>query len=84
MTAKNEHRHLINTLKFPSGLSVKRAKETAKEMVEAGKFNSHTAALDHIAAQEYGEGYNWTRATIKLKNSNGLNHDYSKKLETST
>lgn len=82
MTAKNEHRHLINTLTFPSGLSVKRAKERAKEMVVEGKFQSHTAALDYMAVQEYGSDFNWVRATIELKKMNGMNHDYSKAVET--
>lgn len=79
MTAKNEHRHLINTLTFPSGLSVKRAKERAKELVTEGKFKSHTSALDHLASQEYTDVTTWTEATNKLKQSHGLNNDYSQK-----
>lgn len=50
---------------FPSGLSVKRAKKLAKELVKSGQAPDHTTALDSISIKELNVP--WAYAMVQLR-----------------
>lgn len=57
-------------LSFPSGLSIKRAKKKAKELVKKGEKPSLSVALNAISMQEVG--LPWSKAVSHLKKSHPL------------